>query len=149
VFVYSQEEGTPAGRRDDQIPLRTRRARAQRLRDLADAVGFARVAARVGTVEEVLIVERDEDEDEDAREAAAAGGVDSVAVAETAGAAEPGDTTEDVIGYPLLGRTQRQAPEVDGMIHLNRGSIGEVVSVRIVEAYCYDQDGKVIGASHA
>jgi ribosomal protein S12 methylthiotransferase len=111
VFVYSREEGTAAGRREDQVPLRTRRARAQRLRDIADAAGFARVAARVGRVEEVLIVEDDEEEG-------------------------------------LLGRTQGQAPETDGMVHLNRGSVGERVSARITEAYCYEVDGTVTEGPH-
>ena len=112
VFAYSQEDGTAAGERDDQVPLRTRRARAQRLRDLADAIGFGKVARRVGLVEEVLVLGYDE------------------------------DATEDL--YPLLGRTKRQAPEVDGMIHLDRGGAKEVLSARMVEAYCYELDGKVL-----
>jgi ribosomal protein S12 methylthiotransferase len=113
VFPYSQEEGTVAGNRADQVLMRTRRARAQRLRDLADAIGFAKVAARVGETEEVLVVEWDEDAVGDA--------------------------------YPLLGRTKRQAPEVDGMVHLDRGNIGKMVSATMVEAYCYELDGKVTG----
>jgi ribosomal protein S12 methylthiotransferase len=121
VFPYSQEDGTAAGKREDQVPLRTRRARAQRLRDLADAVGFARVAARVSAAEEVLVIERDEDEDGDPGEGA----------------------------YPLLGRTQRQAPEVDGMVHLDRGNIGELLSATMVEAYCYELDGRVTGEQDA
>jgi ribosomal protein S12 methylthiotransferase len=107
VFAYSREDGTRAGQRVDQVSPRTRRARAQRLRDLADVIGFSRVAARIGDVEEVLAIEYDEDEG-------------------------------------LLGRTRRQAPEVDGMVHLDRGSIGEVVSATMVEAYCYDQDGETV-----
>jgi ribosomal protein S12 methylthiotransferase len=113
VFPYSQEDGTRAGRRTDQVSPRTRRARAQRLRDLADTIGFSRVAARVGEVEEVLVVAYDEDE-----------------------------------GEGLLGRTKRQAPEVDGMVHLDRGSIGEVISATMVEAYCYDQNGKAADTHH-
>jgi ribosomal protein S12 methylthiotransferase len=55
VFVYSQEDGTLAGERVDQVPLRTRRARAQRLRDHADVAGFERAAAQVGREVEVLV----------------------------------------------------------------------------------------------
>jgi len=55
VFVYSQEEGTVAGERQDQVPMRTRRARAQRLRDLADSIGFARAEALIGKRLEVLV----------------------------------------------------------------------------------------------
>ena len=112
VFVYSQEEGTVAGARTDQVALRTRRARMQRLRDCADAIGFRRTAERVGRTEEVLITGRDEDED-----------------------TEP---------FGLLGRTKRQAPEVDGMIHLDKGSAGELVSATMVQAYCYELDGLVL-----
>jgi ribosomal protein S12 methylthiotransferase len=129
VFPYSQEEGTAAGKREDQVPLRTRRARAQRLRDLADTVGFARVATRVGDVAEVLVIERDEDADGDAVEGEGEGAQESA--------------------YPLLGRTHYQAPEVDGMVHLDRGNIGELLSATMVEAYCYELDGRVTGEQDA
>jgi ribosomal protein S12 methylthiotransferase len=111
VFAYSQEDGTAAGRREDQVPLRTRKARAQRLRDRADVSGFAKVAARVGMSEQVLVVGTDED--------------------------ECGSS------HPVLGRTQRQAPEVDGMVHLERGSSGELVFTTMTDAYCYELDGRV------
>jgi len=113
VFPYSPEDGTPAGQRHDQVPRRTRLARAQRLRDLADAIGFTRTAERLGCVEQVLVLEPDDDD-----------------------LGSP---------YPLLGRTQRQAPEVDGMVHLDCGQPGQVVSARIVETCCYDLDGRVGG----
>ncbi|MCL1846813.1 MAG: MiaB/RimO family radical SAM methylthiotransferase, partial [Coriobacteriia bacterium] len=111
VFAYSQEEGTVAGARADQVPLRTRKARAQRLRDVADAVGFEKSAQRIGATEEVLIVELEEDAPEDP--------------------------------FPLIGRTKRQAPDVDGVIHVDRGRLGQRVSATIVHAYCYEHDGKV------
>jgi ribosomal protein S12 methylthiotransferase len=154
VFLYSQEDGTVAGRRDDQVPLRTRRARAQRLRDLADSIGFARVAARVGTAERVLVIEHDEDEDEDEVAGAVAdgggssdqGGDQAIVRDEGIGGGIGVNASKD--GGPLLGRTMRQAPEVDGMVHLDQGHIGEVLSVTMVESYCYELDGKVKGASH-
>ncbi len=62
VFVYSPEEGTAAATFPQQVPLRTRRARAQRLRDLGDAIGFARAATRIGQELEVLVEGRDLDE---------------------------------------------------------------------------------------
>lgn len=62
VFPYSQEEGTLASVMEDQVPMRTRKARAQRLRDAADRIGFERAAERVGQVHDVL-VESSEDED--------------------------------------------------------------------------------------
>jgi ribosomal protein S12 methylthiotransferase len=126
VFPYSQEEGTIAGERSDQVPKRTRLARAQRLRDQADAVGFARAQARVDSMVEVLITEWDEE------------GIDPL-----------GSDLEDLESsdpYPLLGRTRGQAPEVDGMVHLDIGTPGERVSARIIEAYCYELDGRVCDA---
>lgn len=62
VFVYSPESGTAAAEMPGQIPARTRRARAQRLRDLADEIGFERAAARVGKTVEVLVEGVDPDE---------------------------------------------------------------------------------------
>ncbi|MDR2108812.1 MAG: radical SAM protein [Coriobacteriales bacterium] len=61
VFVYSREEGTPAGELPDQIPLRTRRARAQRLRDIADVLAVAAGEARVGSILPVLVCGTDEE----------------------------------------------------------------------------------------
>lgn len=62
VFVYSPEEGTAAATFPKQVPLRTRRARAQRLRDLGDAIGFARAEAHIGQELEVLVEGKDIDE---------------------------------------------------------------------------------------
>ncbi|MHB8706987.1 MAG: TRAM domain-containing protein, partial [Coriobacteriia bacterium] len=61
VFAFSPEEGTPAAALPDQVPRRTRLARAQRLRDLADAVGAERAAARVGQTVTVLVEGPEED----------------------------------------------------------------------------------------
>jgi ribosomal protein S12 methylthiotransferase len=54
VFAFSPEEGTPAASLPGQVPPRTRRARTQRLRDLADEVGAERAAAYIGQDIEVL-----------------------------------------------------------------------------------------------
>ena len=62
VFVYSPEDGTTAAEMDGQVPIRTRRARAQRLRDLCDTIGFERAAARVDNVVEVLVEGVDPDD---------------------------------------------------------------------------------------
>ena len=61
VFSYSAEEGTPAAEMPDQVSNRTRIARAQRLRDTADAIGTERVADLVGRTLEVLVEGVDED----------------------------------------------------------------------------------------
>jgi ribosomal protein S12 methylthiotransferase len=106
VFVYSAEDGTVAGASTDQVPMRTRKARAQRLRDIADRIGFDRAAEQLDEVREVLVCELDED--------------------------------------CFLGRTKRQAPEVDGMVHLQNVKIGDIVDVKITETYCYELEGEVV-----
>jgi ribosomal protein S12 methylthiotransferase len=107
VFPYSPEEGTEAADMPDQIPMRTRRARAQRLRDLADVIGFERVAERVGTHVEVLVEGTDEDE-----------------------------------GF-IAGRTRGQAPEIDGLVVLDKGVPGQVVRGIVVDAVGYDLEVEV------
>lgn len=54
VFPYSQEEGTAAGARTDQIPLETRIYRTNRLREVCERTGFERSASHVGETADVL-----------------------------------------------------------------------------------------------
>ena len=108
VFVYSPEAGTPAAKLPGQVPLRTRRARAQRLRDLADEIGFERAAERVDGIVDVLVEGVDEDD-----------GV-------------------------TIGRWRGQAPEIDGIVLLDRGEAGQIVSAKIVDSLGYDLEGEVI-----
>lgn len=108
VFAYSPEEGTTAALLPDQVPTRTRRARAQRLRDLADDLGLEQTAARVGQVLEVLVEGLDEDD-----------GV-------------------------VVGRWRGQAPEIDGVVLLDKGTAGQIVSARIVDSIGYDLEGEVV-----
>ena len=107
VFPFSPEEGTRAAAMEGQIDFDERLARAQRIRDVADRVGFARAAARVGTSLEVLVE-----------------GID-----------------EDGICY---GRRRGQAPEVDGLVFLDRESpSGAIVTCKIVDAAGYDLEGEL------
>lgn len=107
VFAFSPEEGTPAAAMADQVPARTRRARAQRLRDLSDRIGERRAASHVGSVLEVLVEGTDPDDGS------------------------------------VIGRWRGQAPEVDGIVRLDRGEPGELLRVRIVDAVGYDLEGEV------
>ena len=107
VFAYSPEEGTSAASLPKQVPPRTKRARTQKLRDIADEIGFEKAAERVGHVLEVLVEGKDEDE---------------------------GFTT---------GRWRGQAPEIDGYVVLDRGTAGEIVSAKVVDAFGYDLEGEV------
>ena len=55
VFCYSQEEGTRAAKMDGQVPEDVKLERTQAAMDLAESLGFAATAARVGTVAEVIV----------------------------------------------------------------------------------------------
>lgn len=61
VFPYSREEGTRAHDLPNQVDEDEKSDRAQRLRDLADAVCAPRIAARVGRELDVLVEGREED----------------------------------------------------------------------------------------
>jgi ribosomal protein S12 methylthiotransferase len=108
VFPYSQEEGTKAATMPDQVPARTRVARAQRLRDAADLLGVESVATLVGTTIEVLVE-----------------GVD-----------EEGTT---------VGRHRGQAPEIDGVVMLDRDlAPGTIVDAVVTDSLGYDLIAEVI-----
>lgn len=108
VFPYSQEEGTVAAGYPDQVPARTRRARAQRLRDRADERGVARVESLVGSTLEVLIEGYDDEE------------------------------------QSVVGRWRGQAPEIDGIVILDRGEAGQIVNAIVTGAMGYDLEAKVL-----
>lgn len=61
VFAYSQEEGTRAAKLAGQLDEDEKEERAQQLRDIADALSAARVASRIGTQLDVLVLGREED----------------------------------------------------------------------------------------
>jgi ribosomal protein S12 methylthiotransferase len=44
----------------------------------------------------------------------------------------------------VVGRWRGQAPEIDGVVYLDRGQAGQIVAVRIVDSLGYDLDGEVI-----
>ncbi len=107
VFAYSPEEGTRAYSLPDQLDEETRNERAQRIRDLADAISQGLVASRIGLDVPVLIESREDD-------------------------------------GQLVGRTQHQAPEVDGETFVDAGEVGEIVMVRLVDTMMYEMEGEVL-----
>ena len=42
----------------------------------------------------------------------------------------------------LFGRAMCQAPEVDGVVYLDAGEVGQVVRVRIVDTLLYEMEGQ-------
>lgn len=63
VFPYSQEEGTPAGRREDQVPLEIREERAQSLMALQTDIMQEIHQGRIGQEIQVLVDEPSQDDD--------------------------------------------------------------------------------------
>lgn len=61
VFPYSREDGTRAANLPDQVDDDEKADRAQRVRDLADAVCTPRIAARIGQDMDVLVEGAEED----------------------------------------------------------------------------------------
>jgi len=108
VFPYSPEEGTPAAVMPDQVPKRTRIARAQRLRDTADEIGFERVAALVGSTLEVLVEGVDEERTTVGRHQGQAPEIDGIVLLDTpcaVGAIVNAEITGS-LGYDLIGEVR-------------------------------------------
>jgi len=105
VFPYSQEEGTKAAELPGQIDEPTKLNRAQRIRDLADALSISKISAKVDTELDVLILGKDEE-------------------------------------GQLFGRAQCQAPDVDGVVFLETGKIGDIISLIVEDTFLYDMEGK-------
>jgi ribosomal protein S12 methylthiotransferase len=116
VFAYSQEDGTTAGDRDDQVDEDVREDRAERLRDVADRIGFERASSHVGETVDVLVEAYDPD--------------------------EPGS----VVGRTYFqapevdGQVHIADPvRADGTLL----APGDIVTVRITDSYFYDLEGEV------
>lgn len=105
VFAYSQEEGTRAAKLSDQVDDETKQQRAQILRDLADSVSQTRIASRIGSTMDVLVLGVEED-------------------------------------GQIYGRSQCQAPDVDGVVYLKAGTPGTIQSVTITDTFLYEMEGE-------
>ena len=60
AFAYSPEEGTPAAKMPDQLPDEIKQERLDRLMTLQQGISLKRNQARVGSVEQVLVTDTDE-----------------------------------------------------------------------------------------
>ncbi len=108
VFPFSPEDGTVAATMADQVPSRTRVARAQRVRDAADTIGVERAAALVGTTLEVLVEGVDEEGVTVGRHRGQAPEIDGVVLLD--GVHAPGSIVRalitDSLGYDLVGEVR-------------------------------------------
>jgi len=117
AFTFSDEEGTPSFDLADRVPNEVKIERKEKLMALQQGISLAKNQAQVGRVLDVLIEGHGEAEDED------------------------GNPTGGTIS---LGRSYRDAPEIDGYIIVEgEAPIGQIVPVRITGAMTYDLIGTV------
>ena len=112
AFKYSYEIGTPSATLPSHVPDEVKQERYERLMELQQGISLARNQALVGQMLDILVEGHGEGEDED------------------------GEPTGDIIS---LGRSYRDAPEIDGYV-LVEGELppGEIVPVRVTGATTYD-----------
>lgn len=117
AFTYSYEVGTPSATLPGQVPDEVKAERHDRLMELQQGISLARNQALVGKTLDVLIEGHGEAEDEEGN---------------------------PVNGLISLGRSYRDAPEIDGYVFVD-GELpeGEIVPVRITGAMVYDLVGTV------
>jgi ribosomal protein S12 methylthiotransferase len=110
-FTYSKEEGTVAGRMENQIPEEIKEARKAKIMELQRGISAQRLKSYVGQVLPVLL---------------------------------EGPSQEHELLWQ--GRLPFQAPEVDGVVYINDGSLeaGQIKSVMITESHDYDLVGHVL-----
>ncbi|KLU68002.1 MULTISPECIES: 30S ribosomal protein S12 methylthiotransferase RimO [Desulfosporosinus] len=112
VFAYSQEENTPAGQREDQIPPEVREQRRDHLMQIQQRISWQRQQRWVNKIVTVLLEQK-------------------------------------LADGRWLGRTEGDAPEIDGQVYINRTTkgtslqVGDMIKVRILEADSYDLIGEV------
>jgi ribosomal protein S12 methylthiotransferase len=115
VFAYSPESGTRAAEMPDQVSDSVKQKRVDRAMKLQRRISLARNREMVGRVLPVLIEGRVE-------------------------AVEGGEP----IAVKSVGRSYRDAPEVDGLVFVEEElAEGAIVDVRVTEAMDYDLVGEV------
>ena len=111
VFTYSEEEGTPAAKMEDQIEEELKAQRRDEIMELQQQIAFEKAEEMDGEVLKVMI---------------------------------EGKLPEDNI---YVGRTYKDAPNVDGIIFVNAERellSGDMVKVYVTEAQEYDLIGEMI-----
>lgn len=112
AFKYSYEIGTPSATLPDQVTDDVKEARYEALMELQQGISLKKNQAMIGRTIEVLVEGHGEGEDEN------------------------GEATGDLLS---LGRSYRDAPEIDGYVIVEGAlPVGEIVPVRVTGATTYD-----------
>jgi ribosomal protein S12 methylthiotransferase len=126
VFIYSPEEGTAAYDLAHPVPVEIAEERYDRLMRRQQAISLARNQAQVGRTLDVLIEGQGEVEYK---------GVDQTLP----------DAIETDSATISIGRSYRDAPEIDGLILIeDMIAPGQIVPVHITGAMAYDLMGEVL-----
>jgi len=124
AFIYSREEGTyAASHLKDRIPIKVKQERYGRLMELQKEISLACNRSRVGSVCSILA---------------------DYAVREERGKGSAARLSDKVT---ILGRSQYEAPEVDGYVILDNApevKPGSFAKVRIIKADAYDLHAQLI-----
>jgi ribosomal protein S12 methylthiotransferase len=120
VFRYSREVGTRAGEMPGQVPERVKERRFRKAMAAQNRISLERNRGLVGRTLDVLIEGRVEAEGRSAAE----------------------------VPFGAVGRSYRDAPEVDGLVFVKgEAAEGAIVRARVVEAMEYDLVGELVGAA--
>ncbi len=111
VFLYSDEEDTPAAGLDEKVERDVMEERRNAILSLQESIAVAKGRAKVGLILEVLVDGQSEESD-----------------------------------LLLEGRHEGLAPEIDGVVCINKGSAvaGDLVKVEITDAAAYDLVGRIV-----
>ena len=125
VFTYSPEEGTAAFDLPDPVPQEIKEERYDRLMGRQQAISLARNQAQVGRTLDVLMEGQGEVEFEETDPASSS----------PKGGEQPAPSIS-------IGRSYRDAPEIDGLVLIEGGiEPGQMVRTRITGAMEYDLIG--------
>jgi len=112
AFKYSYEIGTPSATLPGQVPDEVKQARYEQLMEMQQGINLAKNQALVGKMLDILVEGHGAGEDED------------------------GNDTGETLS---LGRSYRDAPEIDGYVVVEGElPVGEIVPVRVTGATTYD-----------
>ena len=107
VFAYSQEEGTVAGDREDQIPEEVKESRLDQIMRMQLEISYQHNQELIGSVLEVLVEDKDEDGSYIGRSRYDAPEIDNSVIFTSPAAHKPGDFVKvyinDAYDYDLVG----------------------------------------------
>lgn len=107
LFIYSQEEGTPAAQMRDQVPEALKQKRYNSALDLQQRITVEKHAEMRNKEFEILV-----------------------------------EGPSDILPGMLMGRSYRNAPEIDGLIHFTGSAVtGSLTRVKIMDSLGYDLTG--------